>query len=77
MFTFKKVANLNVYNFLEATWGSVPFIEFEGKQLGQSLAMTRFFARRHNLVPSNEFHVALCDEYVEAIRDFFTSKETT
>ncbi|CAL8122953.1 unnamed protein product [Orchesella dallaii] len=54
----------------KCTWGQVPLVEFEGKKLSQSLAITRYFARKHNLVPKDDFEAALCDEYVDACRDF-------
>lgn len=58
--------------FTECTWGQVPLIEFEGKKLAQSLAITRYFAKKFNLVGSNDFEAALTDEYVDSVRDFNT-----
>ncbi|CAL8122957.1 unnamed protein product [Orchesella dallaii] len=57
----------------KCTWGTFPLIEFEGKKLAQSLAMTRYFAKRFNLVPQDDFEAALCDEYVDATRDLYTA----
>jgi glutathione S-transferase len=51
-------------------WGQVPLAELEnGKTLTQSLAVCRYFARRYNLVPSDPYQAALCDEYVDAVSD--------
>jgi len=57
----------------KCTWGQVPVIEFEGKKLAQSLAITRYFAKKFKLVPQDDFQAALCDEYVDATRDYFMS----
>lgn len=54
-------------------WGQVPLAEFDGKTLNQSLAITRYFARKYNFVPKDDFEAALCDEYVDTIREFMTS----
>lgn len=56
------------------TWGTVPFAEFDGKKLNQSLAITRFFARKHNLVPKDEYEAALCDEYIDTCKDLMSGK---
>jgi len=50
-------------------WGQVPLVEFEGKSLVQSLAIGRFYARKANLVPEDDYQAALCDEYIDAIGD--------
>ncbi|ODM96385.1 Transcription initiation factor TFIID subunit 8 [Orchesella cincta] len=57
----------------KCTWGTVPVIEFEGKKLAQSLAMTRYFAKRFKLVPQDDYEAALCDEYVDASRDLYNA----
>ncbi|CAL8122955.1 unnamed protein product [Orchesella dallaii] len=57
----------------KCTWGQVPLVEFDGKKLGQSLAITRYFAKKFDLVPKDDFQAALCDEYVDACRDFSSS----
>jgi len=53
-------------------WGQVPIVEFDGKSLTQSLAVTRYFARKVKLVPEDAYQAALCDEYVDALRDSMT-----
>lgn len=58
----------------ESRWGQVPFIEVNGKTLSQSLAITRYFAKKANLIPQDPFEAALADEYVDAIRDCQTSE---
>ncbi|ODM96386.1 Glutathione S-transferase [Orchesella cincta] len=55
----------------KCTWGQVPLVELEdGKKLAQSLAITRYFAKKHSLVPEDIYEAALCDEYVDSIREF-------
>jgi len=53
----------------KSRWGQVPLVEFEGKSLTQSLAVTRYLARKYKLVPEDDYLAALCDEYVDALRD--------
>jgi len=53
-------------------WGQVPIVEFEGKSLTQSLAITRYFARKYQLVPEDPYLAALCDEYVDALREAYS-----
>jgi len=54
-------------------WGQVPLAEFDGKTLNQSLAITRYFARKYNLVPKDDYEAALCDEFVDTIREFMNA----
>lgn len=56
--------------FVECRWGQVPLAEFDGKKLCQSMAITRYFARKCNLVPADLYEAALCDEYVDSIKEF-------
>lgn len=56
--------------FLESRWGTVPFVEFEGKVLSSSSALLRFFAKRFKLVPEDDYEAALCDEYVDSTFEF-------
>jgi len=44
-------------------------LEIEGKRLFQSIAITRFLAKKVGLVGSNDFEAAQCDEYVDATRE--------
>jgi len=50
-------------------WGQVPKVENDGKLLFQSVAMSRHFARKFNLVPEDPYQAALCDEYVDSVQD--------
>jgi glutathione S-transferase len=53
-------------------WGQVPLLEFDGgKRLVQSFAISRYLARKYKLVPEDPYQAALCDEYVDAVRDMF------
>lgn len=62
-------------NFIESRWGQVPLVEFEGKSLTQSVAVTRYFAKKAKLVPEDMYQAALCDEYIDAARDFMSRKQ--
>lgn len=68
---------IRFFCFLECRWGQVPLVEFEGKSLTQSLAVTRYFAKRTGLVPEDPYEAALCDEYVDAVRELMTRKRRT
>jgi len=50
-------------------WGQVPLVEVDGKTLTQSMAISRYFAKKYNLIPEDPFQAALCNEYVDAIGD--------
>jgi glutathione S-transferase len=54
-----------------ALFGQVPILEFEGKQITQSLAITRYLARRYKLVGKDDFEAAKCDELADGAKDFF------
>ncbi|CAG7837520.1 unnamed protein product [Allacma fusca] len=61
-----------------------PLLEFEGRRLVQSLAISRFLARRYNLAGKDEYESAECDQIVDACRDiyvmfvaFFREKDET
>jgi len=51
------------------TWGTVPVLEVDGQQLGQSNAILRYVAKKHNLAGDNDFESAKADEMVEAMND--------
>jgi len=50
-------------------WGQLPILEVNGKVMAQSMAITRYLARKYDLVGANELESAKCDEYVDAISD--------
>lgn len=49
-------------------------LEVEGRKLCQSLAMQRYFAKKFNLVGSNDFEAAQIDEYVDSSKEVFQSE---
>lgn len=60
--------------YVEFTWGQVPVLEVDGKQLAQASALNRYLARRFNLVGENEYESAKCDEFVDAIKDYISGE---
>jgi len=51
------------------TWGQVPVLEFDGKQLSQSASISRYLAKKYKLAGADELEAAKCDEYVDALGD--------
>jgi glutathione S-transferase len=49
-----------------ATFGQLPILEFDGKQIAQSCAIGRYLARQYGLAGKDEFEQA----YVDSIVDF-------
>lgn len=45
-------------------------MEYKGIVISQSIAITRFLARKFNLVGADEFESAKCDEIVDSLKDF-------
>lgn len=45
-------------------------LEFDGRKICQSLAMQRYFAKKFNLVGSDDWEAAQIDEYVDSSKDF-------
>ncbi|CAG7837629.1 unnamed protein product [Allacma fusca] len=52
-------------------FGQVPILKFDNKQLTQSLAITRYLARKYKLVGKDDFEAAKCDELADGIKEFF------
>jgi len=50
-------------------WGQVPVLEVDGVKIAQTPTISRFLARKFNLVGSNELEAARCDELVDAALD--------
>jgi len=50
-------------------WGSLPYLEVDGKELGQTKAIVRFVAHEHGLAGSGAFEQGLVDSVVEGTRD--------
>jgi len=44
-------------------------LEVDGKRLCQSLAITRYVAKKFDLVGVDDFEAAQCDEYVDTVRE--------
>jgi len=56
---------------LKATtpFGQLPYLEVDGKPLAQSLALTRFVARKNGLVGKDDFEAAQADALVDYTAD--------
>ncbi|CAG7652647.1 unnamed protein product, partial [Allacma fusca] len=50
-------------------YGQVPLLEFSGKKLVQSTAIARYLAQEFRLTGKDRFEAALCDEYVDTVKD--------
>jgi len=57
----------------QCRWGQVPLVQVDGKSLTQSVAISRYFAEKTDLVPKDPFQAALCNEYVDAVQDLLES----
>ncbi|KAI1695775.1 glutathione S-transferase 1 [Ditylenchus destructor] len=49
----------------------MPVLEVDGKMLGQSLAISRYLAKKHGLAGKDEWEQAKIDELADFTRDFF------
>ena len=59
-------------NFITAMrFGQLPQLEIDGKTLYQSMAITRFLARKYNLAGKTNFEEAEADMIVDLINDTF------
>jgi len=47
----------------------LPQLEVEGKRITQSVAISRFLAKRFDLMPECEWKAAKCDEVVDVVQD--------
>jgi len=50
-------------------WGQVPFIEVNGVQMAQSVAIGRYLARKYKLVGESSMEEFQCDEIIDAFGD--------
>ncbi|CAG7717678.1 unnamed protein product, partial [Allacma fusca] len=50
-------------------FGQIPLLEFDGKRLVQSQAISRYLAKQFKLTGKDEFEAAQCDEIVDAVKD--------
>lgn len=50
-------------------FGQLPILEVEGVTLCQSMAILRFVAKRHGLMPSNDLQQAKADMFAEGVYD--------
>lgn len=52
----------------------MPVLEVGGQQLSQSTTIVRYLGKKYGLAPADEFQVAKCDEYMDAMADVRVSK---
>lgn len=50
-------------------WGSLPILEVDGKQIGQSMTIARYVAREGGLVGKNSLEQALVESIVDTVTD--------
>lgn len=51
--------------------GQLPVLHVDGKQIGQSMAIARFLAKEHGLVPKDSWQAAKADMLVDGVSDLF------
>ena len=44
----------------------MPILEVDGKEVTQSLTIARFLAKRYNLLPGDDWHLAKADEVISS-----------
>lgn len=54
----------------------LPILEFDGKTIGQSIAIARFMAKEYNLAGKNNFEAAQCDMFIDCMTDFLNKSES-
>ena len=58
------------FSFLLATvFGQLPVLEVDGVQLGQSMAIARYLARKYNLAGKTDLEMAQADMVVDCVQD--------
>ena len=66
---------INLYlfkNLIKATpLGSLPFLEFEGKRLPQSMSIARYLAREFSLAGKNSEEQCKADAIVDTVAEVF------
>jgi len=50
-------------------WGKIPVLEVDGKQIGESLAISRYIAREGGLGGKDSFELALIDSVTDQVSD--------
>jgi len=50
-------------------WGSLPILEVDGKQIGQSIAIARYVAREGGLTGKDSMEQAIVDSIVDSVTD--------
>lgn len=54
--------------------GTLPMLEVDGVQIGQSIAIARFLAKRFGLVGENDIEMAQADMIVDCLQDFVNGR---
>lgn len=54
---------------LDAVYGQLPELEYNGERISQSIAIARFLAREFNLAGKDNVEAAKCDALVDACSD--------
>lgn len=61
--------------FIATPWGKSPVLEVDGKQVSQSIAITRYLAREAGLTGGNAWEDLRIDEIVDVINDLRAGKK--
>lgn len=68
------VTSFNFSSFLAMPFGKVPVLEVDGKVVNQSLAISRYLAKKAGLIGSDEWESLLIDVAVDNINDMREGK---
>ena len=55
----------------QTPYGSLPLLEWDGCQIAQATAITRFIARKVRMAGRSRMEAAQIDEVVDAVNDLF------
>ena len=60
--------------FLETPYSQLPYLEYHGQTLGQSMSIARFLAKKTGLYGKDETTQAVADSVVDYVNDYNNSK---
>ena len=64
----------NLCLFTDTLFGSLPFLEYDGETIGQSMTIARFLAKKAGLMGRNDLEEAQISMVVDHVADGFASE---